>query len=701
MSYIKGVYRFSAILNKKKLLPVAGFLSFFIIQDISKASSEFCSNQKRVVEDTFLSINANKIESKKLEQVNLTGDVSISNGNFTISSRTANFDKIKNEINAENLKFSFSNPFLLGSAEKFSVKDSINYLNNATFTSCPNNNDWEINASEFIIDKKSNKVNVRNAQLNFLGLPIFFFPEMEWPIEGRGSGFLAPSFSTYKDSNSGALGIFTSIPYYFNIKKNSDLLLNLNNLSTRGLMIESNYRHLLTDEDYFDKAYFDLKFSFLNKDKHSKNNRWEIDSNFDFNIDASTDIKFKNHRVSDPNYFDDIESESSPNSPLVSFFKFSQKKTSHDLTLFLEKNQVINKTNPSYTLFPELELNGKLDLNKNTSAGYSFNFSDFKHKDPLKLEGKRMHSTLKLEKNISHKDLNINPSLSIFQTNYSLSNRTKPSRTLANINVSIENRNFYNNYYKFGDIDYLFSPKFMYNFTTKENQSSLPLFDTEYSDFDIFSLFNNDSFSGVDRISSDNSITLGTNNTFYNSKTGRELIGISVSQKYFLNGEVMDINGNYTTQDNYSNLFFDFYHRNDQFTLNSNNEYSLKKNTMERSDLFINTEFRTKGFLELGYIYDKERSILANFSTKLNPSIKLLSSYNKSLTSGLLNRSLIGIEYENCCWGIRLAKYKKHTGNNIYDDSIGFEFILKGLGSSSSKIKNIIKNEIPNYNSFE
>jgi len=214
-------------------------------------------------------------------------------------------------------------------------------------------------------------------------------------------------------------------------------------------------------------------------------------------------------------------------------------------------------------------------------------------------------------------------------------------------------------------------------------------------------LFNNDSFSGVDRISSDNSITLGTNNTFYNSKTGRELIGISVSQKYFLNGEVMDINGNYTTQDNYSNLFFDFYHRNDQFTLNSNNQYSLKKNTMERSDLFINTEFHTKGFLELGYIYDKERSILANFSTKLNPSIKLLSSYNKSLTSGLLNRSLIGIEYENCCWGIRLAKYKKHTGNNIYDDSIGFEFILKGLGSSSSKIKNIIKNEIPNYNSFE
>ena len=701
MSYIKGVYRFSAILNKKKLLPVAGFLSFFIIQDISKASSEFCSNQKRVVEDTFLSINANKIESKKLEQIKLAGDVSISNGNFTISSRTANFDKIKNEINAENLKFSFSNPFLLGSAEKFSVKDSINYLNNATFTSCPNNNDWEINASEFIIDKKSNKVNVRNAQLNFLGLPIFFFPEMEWPIEGRGSGFLAPSFSTYKDSNSGALGIFTSIPYYFNIKKNSDLLLNLNNLSTRGLMIESNYRHLLTDEDYFDKAYFDLKFSFLNKDKHSKNNRWEIDSNFDFNIDSSTDIKFKNHRVSDPNYFDDIESESSPNSPLVSFFKFSQKKTSHDLTLFLEKNQVINKTNPSYTLFPELELNGKLDLNKNTSAGYSFNFSDFKHKDPLKLEGKRMHSTLKLEKNISHKDLNINPSLSIFQTNYSLSNRTKPSRTLANINVSIENRNFYNNYYKFGDIDYLFYPKFMYNFTTKENQSSLPLFDSEHSGFDSFSLFNNDSFSGVDRISSDNSITLGINNTFYNSKTGKELIGVSVSQKYFLNEEVMDINGNYTTQDNYSNLFFDFYHRNDQFTLNSNNEYSLKNNTMERSDLFINTEFRTKGFLELGYIYDKERSILANFSTKLNPSIKLLSSYNKSLTSGLLNRSLIGIEYENCCWGIRLAKYKKHTGNNIYDDSIGFEFVLKGLGSSSSKIKNIIKNEIPNYNSFE
>ena len=95
MSYIKGVYRFSAILNKKKLLPVAGFLSFFIIQDFSKASSEFCSNQKRVVEDTFLSINANKIESKKLEQIKLAGDVSISNGNFTISSRTANFDKIK------------------------------------------------------------------------------------------------------------------------------------------------------------------------------------------------------------------------------------------------------------------------------------------------------------------------------------------------------------------------------------------------------------------------------------------------------------------------------------------------------------------------------------------------------------------------------------------------------------------------------
>ena len=77
----------------------------------------------------------------------------------------------------------------------------------------------------------------------------------------------------------------------------------------------------------------------------------------------------------------------------------------------------------------------------------------------------------------------------------------------------------------------------------------------------------------------------------------------------------------------------------------------------------------------------------------VNDSIHLFGALDKNITTGKTNKGTAGVAYDSCCWAMRGAYFKEGVSNY----GIGFELILKGIGSTSTNLGKRIKRHIPYY----
>ena len=76
------------------------------------------------------------------------------------------------------------------------------FLTDATYSLCPiNENDWLIDADSIELNLEKNRGFAKNATVEFYGFPIFYIPRYSWVLEGRGSGFLTPSYDSYTETS--------------------------------------------------------------------------------------------------------------------------------------------------------------------------------------------------------------------------------------------------------------------------------------------------------------------------------------------------------------------------------------------------------------------------------------------------------------------------------------------------------------------
>lgn len=158
-------------------------------------------------------------------------------------------------------------------------------------------------------------------------------------VRGRSSGFLAPIFGSYNELGiSGGSKYQVKIPYYFNIAPDRDFLI-LNQLSSRGSLIEGKYRQLITNNNYLGNGRSEIEGHYLlNKDKIASSKRWLLNSKLDLSLNTKTDFSIITNRVSDPNYFKEIAHSNTSDSKLRSYVNLSYK-TKKNLTMSFLLNQ--------------------------------------------------------------------------------------------------------------------------------------------------------------------------------------------------------------------------------------------------------------------------------------------------------------------------------------------------------------------------
>lgn len=110
---------------------------------------------------------------------------------------------------------------------------------------------WQVKAARIIHDEEEKMIYFEQAQLEFFGRPVAYFPYMSAPDPSvkRKSGWLMPIFS-----NSSRYGARVEAPYFWALAPNYDVTLTPAAMTKQGGMLEGEFRHRLMNGAYAIRA---------------------------------------------------------------------------------------------------------------------------------------------------------------------------------------------------------------------------------------------------------------------------------------------------------------------------------------------------------------------------------------------------------------------------------------------------------------
>jgi len=643
--------------------------------------------------------------NKKLKTASSSGNVKFNDQNASLTSQNLEITKKENSnfIKANIAEYALASENIRGSAETLSGTSDLKTFYNATYTKCPiGNSNWNIDADSIVLNSKTNRGKAKNAVLKLHGVPVVYTPSVEWVLNGKGSGFLAPSYSSYSDDGTPKKGYSVNIPYFLNIAPDRDILLGLNHLSTRGENLTAKYRQLIYDNSLWQKGRLETEMRYLQNDDISNIDRWLLDNKLDLSLNSGAHLTLINNRVSDKDYFKDIALEGTSKERLISSIDLNHQGDFVNANIYSEAEQVVNSASYNYTRNLEINLSKSINAEGGINLGLSNSYTDFNHKSPSVSTGARNHLKLSLSKTFDNIAYEFEPSISFLNTLYDIDNSSSINRTLYAANI--DSKLFLERELDVFDKEYIQTlvPRLTYTYVPKKNQSSIPNFDSESLNSSYEALFSGESFTGFDKVSNQNSLTFGLESEFINDDSGETLLLMKAAQKFYLDDELMNSSGNFEkTNDSdrgYSNIETSVDFNKGIFNFNNSLSFNPDSKKVVKSSSEIKLNFSNKNFTALQFIDDNNVDNLKfNGSIELNSNSHIFWNTQKNITSNIRNRLTLGIAHEDCCIAYRFAFFKKHiTGiHHSYDRAL--EIVFKGLSSTTPSRRRRIEAEIPDY----
>ena len=584
-------------------------------------------------------------------------------------------------------------------------------LTNSTYSLCPvNKNDWLIDADQIELNLEKNRGVADNATVVFYGVPIFYLPKYSWVLEGRGSGFLTPDYTKYKETNQTDDSYRLRVPYYFNIAPDRDLLVALTYMSSRRFIYEGKYRQLiapkLTPES--DDSIYQIEVHYLPEDKMTSLKRWLVNFSEELDLDTKTHLSANYYRVSDIDYFKDIAQTNTDVKTLKSNLKLTYDDDEKHLsaTLLTEDEQVVNAGVPVYTRALEGSISKTFNADKKMPIQVDLVSTKFAHDTASKESGVRAHGNLGVSRILNTKFPVITPRASVAITNYSLKNSPDINRTILGSGVDIDftvNRkgNLFGS-----EISHRISPIISYNYRAKEVQGNIPIFDStdKYDDIITFAdLTSGERYTGLDRITNANDITLSLESSYRDVDAlseDKDLLNMRIAQSFYTDDEVVSdtANTNYETRKSYSDIAASIDFAVGKYVFSSGTQFNPDNFKIVKKENSISYTSSSRKFISLSFSDEGTKETKKLYGAyPLTDSIHLFGGIDKTTSTGVTNSETTGIAYESCCWAFRLAHFKEDNLVGGYNYSTGVELVLTGLGSTSSPLKNKIENKIPGY----
>lgn len=472
-----------------------------------------------------------------------------------------------------------------GRASQFSqTAPRVYEFKKVTYTTCPPLNvAWEVKADDIVLNKETGRGSAKNAKVSVKGIPIFYSPTLNFPIDQRRqSGFLWP-----KVSSSSTAGPSLALPFYWNIAPNYDDTITPAFLEKRGVQLDNLFRYLIQSpasrgeieitllpndrlfqdfkkdqEEIYQSSPSVVILSELRRLENASNTRdavWWKNYAY-FNEHWSWDVDYSH--VSDDYYLKDFGNSlegTTPNQLLQQTDLYYKGQYWH-LTGRLQGYQTLhpiaeNNFFNQYKRLPQFILEGEYPDEK-TRLNY-FLLGEFSHfainNNPGNLNpagaltqpiGNRYHIQPGFNFPFYRPAFYINPRIQFAMTKYGLEdviqdNSSHLSRALPIFDVHsglfFERPLSFFNY----SLRQTLEPQIYYTYVPFRNQNQIPIFDTTENTLTYDQLFTFNRFSGLDRIGDANQISVGVATRFIDQQSGFEKISAGIGQIiYFANRRV-------------------------------------------------------------------------------------------------------------------------------------------------------------------
>ena len=614
-------------------------------------------------------------------------------------------------VDLANVRYQFLASRGSGRAERIQILDpERSRLERMSFSTCDlNDPDWELRARQIDIDQSTGVGKARGATLYFHGIPLLYTPYGEFPIDDRRkSGLLLPTLGR---SNTGGLDLM--LPYYFNLAPNYDLTLYPRIVGSRGYMLGAEFRYLLDsghrgqlfgtylpdDDKYGDsRGYFELQhYSRLGE-------QWWFDA----------DIR----QVSDDRYFEDFGDSLSiaSTSLLPSRAGVYGRGSWWNAAIAVDAYKIVDPTVPGsfepYRRLPRATFEGSHEIGLGFVAGVDSELVHFS-KNEGSNNGTRLDVYPYLALPIERSGWFMRPELGWRQTEYDFDvgqDKRDESRGLPIF--SYDAGLIFERETNWFGRDWLqtLEPRLFYLYVPYEDQSDIPIFDTQELTFGFGQLFRTNRFVGADRQTDANQATLAVTSRLIDAADGRERVTASFGQIRYFREQRVQLPGRPATDFSGSAYVGELSVRlSDDWYASVGGQWNPETNRTDVSSFRLQKRLPRDGVLNFTYRYRRNSVQKTTFLEQLDAAVlfplnerwRLIGRWNWSILDSTTLEALGGIEFESCCYAIRLLgrHYVRNTEGDR-NNAIYLEIELKGLGSLGRKSEDLLRRAIVGYSRY-
>ena len=706
-------------------------------------------NQKKITEDqkskditenkNLIKVEANESywdENKRITI--LQGDTKIIRGSETIKSELANFLQAEDrarlsgsvqydadgievkapyaEYNTKEGRTDFISPKYkypsldISGKARYGVrlKNKKMFLKNSTYTTCDLiNPDWNLISKSTELDFEKGVGTGRNVFVSVKGVPVFYSPYMRFSLdEQRKTGFLVPEWS---GSWTKGPDIFT--PFYWNIAPNMDMLIQPSYIQDKGSQIETNFRYL---QKNYDGA---IDVSYLGDDSEYNDDRYKVLVDHKHQVNPNLFIDTHYEKISDKDFYDDFGNGIAGVSTTYGsrYIKATYQKNDWKVYSEFLEYQTFDKSLTSesepYDLLPKIEISKRWDRDF-ANLDILTSITEWNHGYATKVDGTRSDFQFGIDRTFFMKGLEITPRIKIQHTQYNLDNQvsgysSSPSKTIPILSINSEM--VLSKQLKNSNLVHQIKPRLFYLYAQEENQDDIPIFDTGLNTFSFAQLFRDNRFSGLDRTSDANQLSISISNNFYDLENYRNIFNISIGKIiYFEDRNISVDNETLYTRSNSNYIAEMEYRPKENISLISTFLYD--SNADDQKTVFNNHTFQYRGkgnnIFNASYRYSKNDIAQGDmsFAWEVANNLSLLGRWNYDFKNNENNtdtgddiETLAGLEYESCCWKARLIQRRYKTDTEVYEKEIQFQIMLKGFTNVGTPLGDTIESSIKGY----
>jgi len=656
----------------------------------------------------------NAVYSEILNQFRATGNIELVSDSATVSGSSIFLDESNQDLELLGATYQFGFNAGRGKADVFSIQSSNELeLKGATFTTCPGDDpSWLFSADEININQQKGWGEAWNSIFKIADVPIFYVPYITFPIsEKRKTGLLFPEIG-----NSTRYGTYIAQPIYFNLAENYDLTLTPKYMSERGLLIQSNFRHLSQNSDNI------LQLEYLSEDKSDVElgsrylTYWQHESNWQ----DSWNMQLQWTDLSDDYYINEFSSDyhHQADTHLNNFIILNYYGERTNLAFLSQDMYELGPHTPSYRLPIQVTLDWSVNEATNSfnflvNSQYSLFQNEYKDID----EAQRVHIAPELTYQWNTPAFQLLASTSYLSTFYKQKNSTlqldeEITRNLAKTRilagVTLEKESTYFNQ----EVRQTLEPKIQYLYVEGVDQTGIGLYDSQLLKEDYFSLFRDNNYSGIDNISAANQATIGFSTSIFNT-ANKELLRFGLGQVFKFNNKIGT--NDPSTNSNSAIAVEWFGQLTDNWQLDGGILYDQETQEVDTGFISLdywlakdkNFQFNHRYARDIAGVKINQAGMFASY--QINSTWAVAASYHQDLESDINMDALIGFEYRSCCWSIQLAAKRQivvdlnneDIVSNVdtqYDNGISFNFKISGLGGDlSSSIANLFSESIFAY----